>query len=80
MNTVAFGAKATARVSTENSAMLLISVTRRPNRSASGPMATAPMPTPTRPSVAAVVSDALVNPSAPVSAKVGITAPSTTRS
>jgi hypothetical protein len=80
MKTPAVGANATARVNAEKSAMLPIRVTRRPNRSASGPIVTAPMRTPTNPSVAAVVSDAFVKPSAPVPASVGMTAPRTTRS
>src|SRR6478752_8571849 len=43
-------------------------------------MATAPMPTPTRPTVEAVVSEASVNPRSPVFESVGMTAPRTTRS
>ena len=62
VNWATFWANATARVSTENSAMLLIRAIRRPKRSVSGPMATAPMPTPTRPTVEAMVSAESVKP------------------
>ena len=80
MNAVALGAKAVARVSTEKNAMQEISVVRRPIRSVTGPTLMAPMPTPTRPRVAAVVSEAVVKPRAPLESRVGITAPRTTRS
>ncbi len=80
MNWVVFWAATIARVSTENIAMQLIRVSRRPKRSVSGPTPTAPMPTPTSPIVEAVVSDASVKPRSPVSDRVGMTAPITTRS
>ena len=60
--------------------MQVISVRRRPNRSVTGPISAAPMPTPTRPIVDAVVSDASVKPRSPDLLSVGITAPITTRS
>ena len=60
--------------------MQLIRVIRRPNLSVSGPTATAPIPTPIRPTVEAVVREASVNPRSPVFDRVGITAPMTTRS
>ena len=80
MNWVTLWATASARVSTEKTAMLEINVVRRPNLSVSGPTPTAPMPMPTSPTVEAIVSEESVNPRAPVADRVGITAPSTTRS
>ena len=80
MNCVTSCAAAMARVSTENTAMLVIRVIRRPKRSVNGPTATAPIPTPTSPTVEARVSEESVNPRSPVAERVGMTAPSTTRS
>src|SRR6478735_4235507 len=80
VNWATFCAKATARVRAEKTAMQLIRVIRRPNLSVSGPTATAPIPTPIRPTVEAVVREASVNPRSPVFDRVGITAPMTTRS
>src|SRR6478752_9484045 len=80
MKVLTFGAKATAIVNTENHAMQAIRVRRRPNRSVTGPISAAPMPTPTRPTVDAVVSEASVKPRSPDLLSVGITAPITTRS
>ncbi len=67
-------------VHTEKKAMLVIRLLRLPNRSVSGPIVTAPMPTPTSPMVATRVSVSESKPSALVLASSGITAPSTTRS
>ena len=64
-----------AMVSTENAATLVIRVLRRPNRSVSGPIVTAPMPMPTSPSVEAVVTVDSVKPRAPVPSRVGMTTP-----
>ena len=80
MNWVTSCASGMARVRTEKSETQEIRLRRRPKRSVSGPMVTAPMPTPTRPMVEAVVAVAGVKPRAPVSSRVGITAPITTRS
>src|SRR5918997_4038881 len=80
VNVATSGANATAMVSTENTAMLVIRQMRRPYRSDSGPMATAPIPTPISPTVEAMVSDELVKPRSPVLDSTGMTAPSTTRS
>ena len=80
MNWVVFAASGIARVSAENTAMQVMSVTRRPTRSVTGPTSTAPMPTPTSPIVDAVVRLASVKPRSPVFDSTGMTAPSTTRS
>ncbi len=80
MNSVTVRASGSTSVSTEKTAMLVRRARRRPKRSVSGPTATAPMPTPTRPRVEAQVSEASVNPRAPVADSTGMTTPSTTRS
>ena len=56
------------------------SVSRRPNRSATGPTVAAPTPTPTREIVAAKVRAGRSMPRCWVCRRVGITAPSATRS
>ncbi len=80
MNCVVSCVSAMPSVSTENSAMQPISVTRRPTRSVSGPTPTAPRPTPTSPRVEAAVSEEAVKPRSPLALRVGMTAPRTTRS
>ena len=80
VKTATLSANATARVSSENHVTHAMTLRRRPNRSVSGPISTAPMPTPTSPTVDAVVSEASVKPRSPLLESVGITAPITTRS
>src|SRR3954469_868231 len=75
-----FGARATAIVNTETHAMQAIRVRRRPNRSVTGPISAAPMPTPTRPTGEAVGGQASGKPRSADLLSVGITAPITTRS
>ena len=57
-----------------------MSILRRPSRSVSQPMASAPIIMPTSPAVATAVPWAVVIPSSPFSSMEGSTAPSTTAS
>ena len=75
-----FGANTTARVKRENQRTQATSSRRRPNRSDSGAMNRAPMPTPTSEMVAAKVAPTASKPSSLVLISVGITVPRTTRS
>ena len=80
LNHATFGAKTTAIVKMENHVTQATSRFRRPKRSESGAMKSAPSPTPTREMVAANVAPTASKPSSCDLMRVGMTVPSTTRS
>src|SRR3712207_4011097 len=78
--TVAFGATAHSRVNREKDATAPMRARRRPTRSVSVPMVSAPTIIPTRPTVITAVAPAPVRPYSSGRDSVGITVPTTTRS
>ncbi|NIH83683.1 hypothetical protein FHX45_000576 [Amycolatopsis granulosa] len=75
-----FGASGNTSVNSENSSTEPRSITRRPNRSVSGPSAAAPTATPISDTVATAVAPAAVKPRCRVLSRVGMVAPRATRS
>ena len=74
------GAKAAAKVRTENTITAPISILRRPRRSVSQPIPSAPTIMPNRPAVATAVPSPVVMSKPLSSNRAGITAPRTTAS
>ncbi|ALG10796.1 hypothetical protein AOZ06_31405 [Kibdelosporangium phytohabitans] len=79
-NIATFGASGMTRVKIEKTRTEPISIQRRPNRSVNGPSPAAPTATPTSDSVATRVAPAAVKPRCWLLSRVGIAAPSATRS
>jgi hypothetical protein len=79
-NTTSLGAKAQSRVKNENEITAPISALRRPSRSVSVPMVSAPIIMPTRPMVITNVVPAPVSAHSSGFCRTGTTVPTTTRS